>query len=107
MPPDPRTFVSIYSRVAFIMPKTKTVYRCSECGAEYAKWAGRCETCGEWNTLVEEMATPKAATGSERRLRGSKGLAEGGNVAVATRLRDVTGSELTRWTSGLDELDFV
>ncbi|MDE3129314.1 MAG: hypothetical protein KGL38_14990, partial [Gemmatimonadota bacterium] len=35
-------------------PKAKTVYRCTECGAEHAKWAGRCDTCGEWNALVEE-----------------------------------------------------
>ncbi|MGA9836661.1 MAG: hypothetical protein WBQ26_05015, partial [Gemmatimonadaceae bacterium] len=30
------------------------MYRCTECGADHPKWAGRCETCGEWNTLVEE-----------------------------------------------------
>jgi DNA repair protein RadA/Sms len=88
--------------------KPKSVYRCSECGAEYAKWAGRCDTCGEWNTLVEEpVAAKAAASGAERRLRGSKGLAEGGSVATATRLRDVTGTEMTRWSSGMQELDFV
>ena len=36
--------------------KAKTVYRCTECGADHPKWAGRCDVCGEWNTLVEEMA---------------------------------------------------
>jgi len=88
--------------------KAKSVYRCSECGAEFAKWQGKCDTCGEWNTLVEEPIAAKAASsGSERRLKGSKGLAEGGNVAVATRLRDVTGTEMTRWSSGMQELDFV
>ena len=35
--------------------KTRTVYRCTECGADHAKWAGRCDACGEWNTLVEEV----------------------------------------------------
>ena len=40
------------------MAKTKTVYRCTECGAEYFKWQGRCDTCGEWNSLVEEAAPP-------------------------------------------------
>ena len=34
--------------------KTKTVYVCSECGHQSAKWLGKCPTCGEWNTLEEQ-----------------------------------------------------
>ena len=34
--------------------KFKTVYVCSECGAQSAKWNGKCPTCGRWNTLEEE-----------------------------------------------------
>lgn len=34
--------------------KTKTVYFCSNCGHESPKWLGKCPTCGEWNTFVEE-----------------------------------------------------
>ena len=92
------------------MAKTKTVYRCTECGAEYSKWQGRCDTCGEWNTLVEEMVAPKVAvagSGSARRIGGARSLSEGGSVAVTPRLRDVSGSEAKRWTTGLDEFDFV
>ncbi len=37
------------------MARTKTIHRCTECGAPTAKWAGRCPACGEWNTLVEEL----------------------------------------------------
>ena len=37
------------------MAKTKTRFVCSNCGAAYPKWTGRCENCGEWNTLTEEM----------------------------------------------------
>jgi len=37
------------------MAKTKSLHRCTECGAETPKWAGRCDGCGEWNTLVEEL----------------------------------------------------
>ena len=41
--------------------KTKTVWFCSNCGNEYAKWMGRCPACGEWNTMVEkEVVTGKA-----------------------------------------------
>ena len=40
--------------------KAKTVWFCSNCGNEYAKWMGKCPTCGEWNTLVEkEVVTGK------------------------------------------------
>jgi DNA repair protein RadA/Sms len=94
-----------------VPPKAKTVYRCTECGAEYSKWQGRCETCGEWNSLVEEVATPKPVagkgSGSARRIGGSAALGEGGSVALAPRLRDISGSESERWTTGLREFDFV
>ena len=42
--------------------KTRSVHRCTECGAESLKWAGRCETCGEWNTLAEELDVPSPAS---------------------------------------------
>src|SRR6185436_2705332 len=81
----------------------------TECGAEYPRWQGRCETCGEWNTLVEEIVAPKVAVsgGSSRRIAGARSLAEGGNVAATPRLRDVHGSEAKRWKTGIDEFDFV
>ena len=37
------------------MAKTKTSYFCQRCGAQAAKWAGKCNSCKEWNTLVEEV----------------------------------------------------
>ena len=85
-------------------PKSRTVYRCTDCGAEHAKWAGRCDTCGEWNTLVEEMAAPRAS----RTRGGGRGRSgAGAAAAVATpKLRDVAGSESPRWTTGLAEFDF-
>ncbi|GJG88632.1 DNA repair protein RadA [Gemmatimonadetes bacterium T265] len=94
------------------MAKTKTVYRCTECGAEYSKWQGRCDTCGGWNTLVEETAAPKVAAGkagagAARRMGGSASLSEGGTVVAAPRLRDVSGSERERWRTGMNEFDFV
>ncbi|HEV3266274.1 MAG TPA: DNA repair protein RadA [Acidimicrobiales bacterium] len=36
------------------MPKTVKRHRCIDCGATSAQWVGRCPTCGEWNTLIEE-----------------------------------------------------
>lgn len=37
------------------MAKTKTAFFCQNCGTQYAKWAGQCSSCKEWNTLVEEV----------------------------------------------------
>ncbi len=55
------------------MARAATRYVCQSCGAVTPKWAGRCETCGAWNTIVEEAveAKPagpvaKAATGGRR-----------------------------------------
>ena len=38
----------------------KTVWFCSECGADSPKWAGRCPSCGAWNTMVEEKVQSKS-----------------------------------------------
>ncbi len=41
------------------MAKDRTRYVCQACGAPHPKWQGRCDACGEWNTLVEEVAEPR------------------------------------------------
>ena len=92
-------------------PRAKTVYRCTNCGADYPKWAGRCEACGEWSTLVEEMVSPRPATakgvGAARRIGGHAAFGEGGSIAETPKLRDVLGSEAERWKTGIAEFDFV
>lgn len=40
------------------MAKTKSVYVCSNCGADSPKWIGKCPACGEWNTYQEELIRP-------------------------------------------------
>ncbi len=43
------------------MARTRSAYRCSECGSEFPQWTGRCSGCGTWNTVVEErVARPHA-----------------------------------------------
>jgi DNA repair protein RadA/Sms len=37
------------------MAKAKTAYICQDCGTAHVRWQGRCEGCGEWNTVVEEI----------------------------------------------------
>ncbi|TLU74240.1 DNA repair protein RadA [Lichenicoccus roseus] len=42
------------------MAKRTARFVCQTCGAVYPKWTGRCEACGEWNTIVEESVEPRA-----------------------------------------------
>ena len=41
--------------------KEKTVYICSNCGQDSPKWIGKCPSCGEWNTYVEEVVRKPVA----------------------------------------------
>jgi DNA repair protein RadA/Sms len=82
-----------------VSAKAKTVYRCTECGAEHAKWAGKCDACGEWNTLVEEIVSAKRRT-ADVAPRASA-------PARTTTLRAVDGAESPRLTTGLAEFDFA
>ncbi|MBW6432134.1 AAA family ATPase, partial [Patescibacteria group bacterium] len=55
------------------MAKIKTTYVCTECGASYPRWMGKCESCGNWNTLAEEViATRKGATTVGRKVEVKK-----------------------------------
>jgi DNA repair protein RadA/Sms len=43
------------------MAKLKIEHVCTDCGASHPKWAGQCSSCGQWNTLIEEVALPPDA----------------------------------------------
>jgi hypothetical protein len=79
------------------MARARSVYRCTECGHDHPKWAGRCEGCGAWNTVAEEPLTLQPV---RRAARGREG-------APVNRLRDIAEPALGRWKTGLDEFDFV
>jgi DNA repair protein RadA/Sms len=83
------------------MGRVRSVYRCTECGHEHAKWVGRCEGCGEWNTVAEE---PGGKAG--RREAARRGTSRPPALAPS-RLRDVAASPLERYRTGLPEFDFV
>jgi len=81
------------------MAKSTTSYSCSACGNVTTKWSGRCEACGEWNTIVEDgglSVGPK---------KGSIGGMKGNGI----KLTDLASQEapLPRTHSGIDELDRV
>jgi DNA repair protein RadA/Sms len=90
------------------LAKPKSVYRCTECGHEHPKWAGRCEACGAWNSIAEEPALARGGRGGKSG-RGGRGSASSAFSASSApvRLRDVAAESLVRWRTGLNELDFV
>src|SRR5687768_7434907 len=83
------------------MARARSVYRCTECGHEHAKWVGRCEGCGAWNAVAEE---PGGKAG--RREAARRGTSRPPALAPS-RLRDVAASPLERYRTGLPEFDFV
>ena len=50
-----------------ILAKTKTIYVCQNCGAQASKWLGKCNSCGEWNTFVEEIQTSSKSEYSNKK----------------------------------------
>ena len=52
------------------MPRAQSSFVCQTCGAVAAKWSGRCEACGEWNTIVEEKAMAPAGATAHKPSRG-------------------------------------
>ncbi len=85
------------------MARARSVYRCTECGHEHAKWVGRCEGCGEWNSVAEEPVAERRKGGTAE---GRKGTFRRSAVPPS-RLRDVATSPLQRWRTGINEFDFV
>ncbi|HEY4426784.1 MAG TPA: DNA repair protein RadA [Solirubrobacteraceae bacterium] len=86
------------------MPR-KTVHVCSDCGAQEAKWHGRCPACGAWNTLVEERArSPQARAGP--RDPGS-GAGAGSAARGVLSLAEVGTTPVERMSTGIGELDRV
>ena len=77
--------------------KEKTMYCCSECGYETANWAGKCPSCGAWNSLAEVRFDRDTAAG------GKKPVVR----AVPKRISELDMSEEIRIHTGITELDRV
>lgn len=83
------------------MVKSKSQFVCQQCGATYGKWSGRCDNCGEWNTLVEQAAQSSGKSAVDRS-RGS------GSILQVTNLRSIDSEdELRRISTGFKDLDIV
>ncbi len=84
------------------MAVAETVFACQSCGTVHAKWAGRCDSCGEWNTLVEEAAAA-APLGSSAKARAPRRRGRG------LEFVDLAGDAPAppRRSTGIAELDRV
>ena len=80
------------------MPKPASLFVCQSCGTSHGKWAGRCDACGEWNTLVEEIASQNVVSMSKR---GKKGR---GIEFVGLKGEN---AQLPRMVCGINEFDRV
>ncbi|MCU0359280.1 MAG: DNA repair protein RadA [Bacteroidia bacterium] len=88
------------------MAKSKAVFFCQNCGAQSAKWVGKCNACGEWNTFVEEIVHKE--TKNQRLKLFGQGAEKGNNAPVLLQeigLHDypriaVPGKELSRVLGG-------
>lgn len=82
------------------MAKIKTSFFCQNCGAQSPKWMGRCSSCGEWNTIVEEVIQ-----------HGDGGAKSGGNFKITEnkpkQLHEIAQGNEQRTATGNGELDRV
>lgn len=83
------------------MARLRLVYNCSDCGASFPKWAGRCTSCGSWNSLVEDVEEP---AGSSASIAAGLALVP---AASAQRIGDVDVQHGAPIPTGIDELDRV
>lgn len=81
------------------MPKSTTRFVCQQCAATFAKWSGRCDSCGAWNSLVEQI---NETTGAAVVFRSS------GKPLKAARLQDALNETgLKRISTNISDLDEV
>jgi len=78
-----------------MVKKPAIKYTCTSCGAAHSSWSGRCNTCGEWNTLQEELVL------------STNTAARGGTVLRAENVTKLVNSDQKRLVSNITELDNV
>ena len=83
------------------MAKTRTQFVCQNCGANYPKWTGRCENCGEWNTLVEQAPISAGKSVVSR-------SATSGRILTPQTMNTITAEDaVRRMPTGYNDLDIV
>lgn len=65
---------------------------CSNCGAAYATWTGKCQNCGQWNTLQEQVEVSTSTAGASGKSLKLENIAEAvkhDSVRISSRIVDV------------------
>lgn len=83
------------------MSKVKTAFFCQNCGSQFSKWQGQCNSCKSWNTIVEELITTSNPKGEE--LGNSKKRKK----STPIKINQIDGSAEVRMRTGDKELDNV
>lgn len=83
------------------MAKARSNFVCQNCGASYPKWTGKCENCGEWNTLVEQIIETKGASAVAR-------SHSHGKILKPQSMRSIAAEDsVKRLPTGISDLDAV
>lgn len=83
------------------MVKARSNFVCQNCGASYPKWTGKCENCGEWNTLVEQIVETKGASAVAR-------SHSRGKILKPQSMRSIAAEDsVKRLPTGIADLDAV
>ena len=83
------------------MAKAHSNFVCQNCGASYPKWTGKCENCGEWNTLVEQVIETKGASAVAR-------SHSRGKILKPQSMRSIAAEDsVKRLPTGIADLDAV
>ena len=85
--------------MGFLLAKSRTQFVCQNCGTVHARWAGKCDGCGEWNTIIED--DPKGGIGGGPGKTPKKGRA----VALTTLSGEI--EDAPRIQTNISELDRV
>jgi len=81
--------------------KARSNFVCQNCGASYPKWTGKCENCGEWNTLVEQIVETKDASAVAR-------SHSRGKILKPQSMRSIAAEDsVKRLPTGIADLDAV
>ncbi len=85
---------------AYMSPKVKAVWVCSECGYESPKWNGQCPACGEWNTFNEEIRANSKQAGPGLNIKNKI-------YEKPVLLGQINDTDENRYKTGLNEFDRV
>ena len=83
------------------MSKIKTTFFCQNCGAQYAKWQGQCNSCKEWNTIAEEIIQKEEKTSWKPSSTESK------RVSKPLRIKEIDSTQEVRMDTADSELNRV